>query len=1120
MIVALILIAVMPTFAERVPSETAQKVATTFLNNNGAKAAQLTDLSKEAGFTNLYIFNGNPGFVVMAADDCVQPILGYSLTGKFIAENMPTNISGWLQGYNDEIQYAIDNKLKASAETIQLWKDLTEGNAKAAKATIVVDALIQTTWDQDPGYNDLCPYDNNANELTVTGCVATAMAQIMRYWEYPSHGVGSHSYTPSTHPEYGTQSVNFAQQTYNWADMSLYSPNAEIAKLMYHCGVAVDMDYDIGSTGGSGAFNTAIAPALTNYFNYKSTASLKNQSSYTTNNWNNLLKTELDAGRPVQYGGSGSGGGHAFVCDGYDSSNNYHFNWGWSGNNDGFYSLTNLNPGSGGSGGGSYNFTQNQSAIIGIQPKDCTTTSPTNFSVTKDGRNAIMSWTAVSNASAYSIYRNGNIIANTTSTTYTDSNLSYGTYTYYVKSVDSNGAKSSPTSTITVAIEPIPSQLTVTKQNNNAVLSWTEPEWSAPQTDDEVLTYSYGNTIYSFGSGGTTQLYYGHKYPSSMINTNKVLYKVSFYPTMAGAFSLHVYTASAGNSKPQTQVYTQDITVSGTGWNDIVLNTPLQLDASKDLWVFIYDPEGKDYPMGAGSYEGTDSNGNYVSTSTPTSSVSVQNVVMLINTYITDGAFSYNLYDGTTTVASNISSTTYTVNNVTNNTSHRYTLKTNFNGGLTEASNMVGLTLGDASLASLTMAANDKMTVTEGSKLTVNGTLSDVNADNLILENGAQLVNNSTGVKATVKKNITAYSQDGGWYLIASPMTESLTASNVAGLLTNNFDLYTFDQSEQLEWRNYEAQSFTINNKTGYLYANSGNPTLSFEGTLAASTSATPLVYDANVYFKGFNLIGNPYPCNTYVDRSFYVLDEDGANFTLGSNPIPPCGAILVQAQDTGESITFSKTASKNSPSIAISVAEANKRGSALVDQAKVSFDENDQLKKYTLKEQGGKLYIPQNGEDFAVAYSDGENEMPVNFKAVKNGLYTISIETESIALDYLHLIDNMTGSDIDLLTTHSYTFEAKTSDYATRFKLMFDNNGSSTDSEAFAFISDGNIIITDGPTGSGTCATLQIVDMMGRVVVEGDAINRVSTSGMTSGVYVLRLIDGEKVRTQKIVIE
>jgi hypothetical protein len=1113
LIVALVLMVAMPTFAERVTSETAQKVATTFLNNNGAKAAQLTDLSKEAGFKNLYIFNGNPGFVVMAADDCVQPILGYSLTGKFVAENMPTNVSGWLQGYNDEIQYAIDNKLKATSETTKLWKELIDGNSKAAKATVIVDALIQTTWDQDPGYNDLCPYDYNANELTVTGCVATAMAQIMRYWEYPSHGVGSNSYTPSTHPEYGVQSVNFAQATYDWTAMPLHSSSAEIAKLMYHCGVSVNMDYNIAANGGSSAYNTALVPALKNYFNYKTTATLQ-WKDYYSGNWTDMLKTELNAGRPIEYNGSGSGGGHAFVCDGYDNSNYFHFNWGWSGANDGFYSLTNLVPGSGGSGGGSYSFTNNQSAVIGIQPKDCTASAPTNFSVTKDGRNATLTWNAANNAVSYYIYRNDLLIANTSNTTYTDSNLAYGTYAYYVKSVDSNGAKSSPTSTITIAIEPVPSQLTVTKQNNNAILNWTEPEWCVPSVDNEVLTYSYGNTIYSFGSGGTMQLYYGHKYPASMINTNKVLYKVSFYPTMTGAFSLHVYTANAGNSKPQTQVYTQDITVSGTGWNDIVLNTPLQLDASKDLWVFIYDPEGKTYPMGAGSYEGTDSNGNYISTSTPTSSVSVQQVVMLINTYITDGAFTYNLYDGTTTVASNISSTTYTVNNITNNTAHRYTLKTNFNGGLTEASNMAGLTLGTASLTSLTMAANDKMTVTENSALTVSGTLSDVNADNLILENGAQLINGSTGVQATVKKNINGYIGEGGWYLLASPIAESFTPTVDNGLLANNYDLYTFDQSEELEWRNIEAGSFnTIDNKTGYLYANSGNPTLSLAGTLVANTTATTLAYDNNAEFKGFNLIGNPYPCNTYVDRSFYVLNTDGSDFTLGSNPIPPCSAILVQAQGTGESVTFSKTASKNEPNITLAVTKTNTRDNAIVDQARVSFNEKDQLTKYTLNGQNSKLYIPQDGQDFAVAYANEESEMPINFKAAKNGTYTINIATESLELGYLHLIDNLTGNDVDLLATPSYTFEAKTTDYATRFRLVF--NAATTSTGTFAFVSDGNIIINNEGE-----ATLQIVDVMGRIIVCSDGMHTISTNEMAPGVYVLRLINGENVITQKIVIE
>ena len=1108
LLLALVLMVAMPTFAERVTSETARKVASTFLNNNGTKSVQLTDLSKEAGFPNLYIFNAAQGFVVMAADDCVQPILGYSLTGRFVAENMPTNVSGWLQGYNDEIQYAIDNKLKATTETAKLWKDLIDGNSKAGKATVVVDALIQTTWDQDPGYNDLCPYDNNAGQLTVTGCAATAMAQIMRYWEYPSHGVGSNSYTPSTHPEYGVQSVNFAQATYDWTAMPLHSSSAEIAKLMYHCGVSVNMDYNIGANGGSSAYNTALVPAFKNYFNYKDTATLQ-WKNYYSGNWTDMLKTELNAGRPIEYNGSGSGGGHAFVCDGYDNSNYFHFNWGWSGSNDGFYSLTNLVPGSGGSGGGSYSFTNNQSAVVGIQPKDCTTSTPTNFNVTTEGRNAILTWNAVSNAASYSIYRDGLLIANTTNTNYTDSNLSYGTYAYYIKSRDTNGAASSPTSTITVAIEPVPTNLTVTQNGNGAILNWTEPEWVAPQTDNEVLTYGDGSIAYRCMNTGVPY-YIGHKYPTSLLATNKVLYKVS------GEYTLYVYTCNAGSDNLTVPIAEQSINTTLSGWVDIEMTTPLPIDETKDLWVFIYDPDGKYYPFAMGAYTGE--NGGYFSYEPYNPSTAMGNYsgyTFLIRTYITDGSFFYNLYDNNTSIASNISGTSRTLSSITNNTAHQYTLKTIFNNSVTTASNMAGLTVGNASLNSLTMAANDKMTVTEGSKLTVSGTLSDVNADNLILENGAQLVNSSTGVQATVKKNITAYTQNGGWNLLASPIV-SVTPTANNGLLANNYDLYTFNQSEELEWRNYEAQSFTINNKIGYLYANSGNPTLSLAGTLVANTDATTLDYDNNAAFKGFNLIGNPYPCNTYVDRSFYVLDGNGSEFTLGNNPIPPCSAILVQAQGTGESITFNKNASKNEPNIAIAVTKANTRDNAIIDQARVSFNEKDQLMKYTLSDQNGKLYIPQNGQDFAVAYANGENEMPINFKAAKNGTYTINIETEGLDLDYLHLIDNMTGANIDLLATPSYNFEANSTDYASRFRLVFNDNttdGSSTGSVAFAYISDGNIVVN----GEGV---MQIVDMMGRVVVEGAAMNRVSTSEMTPGVYVLRLINGEKVQTQKIAIE
>ncbi|MBR7022782.1 MAG: C10 family peptidase [Bacteroidales bacterium] len=276
-VLALMLAMSLPMMAERVTPETARKVASTFLTNNGAKSAQLTDLSKAAGFANLYIFTADPGFVVMASDDCVQPILGYSLTGQFVAENMPENITSWLQGYNDEIQFAIESKAKPSAETAKLWKDLIDGDSKAAKATTVVDNLLSTTWDQIHPYNALCPRDPSTNQLTVTGCMATAMAQIMKYWDYPVRGKSENFYST---PKYGTLYVNFGESEYDWANIPSFLTNAStqeqieaVATLMYHCGVAVNMQYDIASNGGSLANSTALDYAYPSYFNYSSSVS-------------------------------------------------------------------------------------------------------------------------------------------------------------------------------------------------------------------------------------------------------------------------------------------------------------------------------------------------------------------------------------------------------------------------------------------------------------------------------------------------------------------------------------------------------------------------------------------------------------------------------------------------------------------------------------------------------------------------------------------------------------------------------------------------------------------------------------------------------------------------------
>ena len=1129
MIVALVLMVAMPMMAERVSPETAQKVAQTFLNNNGAKAAQLTDLSKIAGFPNLYIFTAEPGFVVMAADDCVQPILGYSLTGKFQTENMPTNVRGWLDGYNDEIQYAIDNKMKATAETSKLWKDLSEGNSKAAKATIVVDALVQTQWDQDPLYNNFCPYISG--EQTVTGCAATAMAQIMKYWEYPTHGNGSHSYNWNGQ----TLSANFETTTYDWVNMplSLNGSSSQtqinaVATLMYHCGVALNMQYGLAVTGGSSAIPNNIPSALINYFNYKSSITIKAKSSYSDSQWLNLLKTELDESRPIQYNGWGANnsGGHSFVCDGYDSSNYFHFNWGWSGRNDGFYSLSYLVPGSGGSGGGGYDFTYNQLAIFGIQPQDCNAATPTNFNVTAEGRNAFLSWDETDNAVSYFIYRNGLLVASTTETSFTDSNLAYGTYAYYLKSRDNNGAASSPTTTITVAIEPVPTNLTVTKNGNGAILNWTEPEWCTPQTDDEVLTYGDGSFTGRFGSGsaGSMYIYFGHRYPSSMLETNKVIYKVSFYATDTGAFTLFVYTANAGNSKPQTQIYTQAVTVSATGWNDIIIDTPIQLDATKDLWVFIYDPEAKAYPMGINSTVITD--GNYCSwnPNNPTTSLYPQNVLFLIRTCITDGSFFYNLYDNNTSIATNLSGTNHMLSSIANNTAHQYTLKTNFNGGLTEASNMAGLTLGSASLSSLQMASNDQMTITENSKLTVSGTMSNDNAANLIIENGAQLVHNSEGVKATVKKNIEAYTaDDNGWYFIASPVTENITPSEENGLLSGTYDLYYYDEPTHY-WMNHKPgnnhSGFDLTHKQGYLYANNAETTLQFEGTLAPSNSnviVSGLSHSAET-LNGFNLVGNPFACNATVDKDCYVISGKQVILATNTPTLAPCEGVMVKANSDQFAVTFTKASGAKSNGKGKSLDLVVTQGKANIDRARVRFGEGIGMEKYALDgDKGSKIALWQEGQDFAVAYTNGQDEMPINIKANSDGIYTLNIEANQLELDYLHLIDNLTGNDVDLLATPSYTFEATTSDYASRFRLLFaPAEETIAVSDNFGFFANGHLhIFNQGE------ASLQLIDMTGHILLAETFQGSLDKAiDLVSGVYVVRLVSEKDTRSMKIVVD
>ena len=422
-----------------------------------------------------------------------------------------------------------------------------------------------------------------------------------------------------------------------------------------------------------------------------------------------------------------------------------------------------------------------------------------------------------------------------------------------------------------------------------------------------------------------------------------------------------------------------------------------------------------------------------------------------------------------------------------------------------------------------TLEVSHPIVIENGSKLTVSGTMTNTNAQDLIIENGGQLAFNSGTVNATVKKEITGYGTgNGNWYLVASPISEATPAA--VGMIDEtaaNYDLYIFDQScQNAEWRNYkvEGQAFNIENQNGYLYAHKDGTTLTFCGNLIASANAKSLAYDGNATFKGFNLIGNPYTCNATIDnnRLFYRMNGTGTEIILGETnaTIAPCEGVFVQAQGGSESVSFSKATSRGGQQREM-LSMTLSQGSNTIDRAIIQFGKGETLDKFMLDQSNTILFIPQNDKEFAaVATQATAGEMPVSFKASKNGKYTISVKTANMEATYLHLIDNLTGEDTDLLACPTYSFNANTSDYASRFKLVFSvkDTEPAEVTDTFAFISNGEIIISNEGR-----ATLQLIDMMGRIIrnqqIEGEA--RISTQGLTAGVYVLTL-NG---MTQKIVV-
>ena len=423
----------------------------------------------------------------------------------------------------------------------------------------------------------------------------------------------------------------------------------------------------------------------------------------------------------------------------------------------------------------------------------------------------------------------------------------------------------------------------------------------------------------------------------------------------------------------------------------------------------------------------------------------------------------------------------------------------------------------------------------------------------ITIEDGGQLKQNSASLRVTMEKEIAAVGEDNwtsdnnsGYYFIASPFNgrtlyqASGSFSHVDNMLTGEYDLYAFDATADLEWINYKSnpthiafQGETTSSGSGltgllygegYLYASKEGTTIEFEGTAGKSNNYSETkdyTFASESYdFNGWALVGNFFTCNAYInyvdangdalEANFYTMDPvNGYTLSASNVSLAPCTGALINYSATGK-VQYSTEAPAGNKTgmINMTLSCANKN----VDQARVRFGHGYNMQHKSFRN-NSKVYMPVDGQDYAVVYTEGNNgEMPVSFKAEENGTYTLSFNTENVELGYLHLIDNMNGNEVDLLSTPSYTFEASTTDYASRFRLVF-ATGNADDN--FAFYSNGSFVINNEGN-----ATLQVIDVNGRIL-KSESINGCTNIDMNTaaGVYMLRLVNGDNVKVQKVVV-
>ena len=556
--------------AKPVDANKARQVASAFLNRvnaNEGKPFALTDITSQTPYTEFYVFTlGETGFILVSADDVAIPILGYSTTSRFVTKDMPENVAAWYEDYEREIR-TLKEVLGSDNEPAPGW-EIMENPTDLPRIDYAVTPLITTTWNQGNPYNLQCP--TVGVNRAPTGCVATATAQLMKFWNHPATGHGSHSYN---HSSAGTLSANFGATTYDWSNMpnSLTASSSNIQKtavatLMYHIGVAVQMNYGSNSSGATtlnypGRFSTSAQTALMKYFKYKSSMTSIRLENYTSDQWRALLRAELDASRPVLYSGRNTDGGHAFICDGYNNSNQFHFNWGWGGSHDGNFAIGSLNPGVGGIGGnasGTYNM--DNAALIGVEPHSGTFGVGGTVSVSTTGCGGC----SVSGAGTYNF---GDTVTL----------LPAATECYRFAQWE-NGCNVGPR-----IFTPNGGDYNFTAQFE--------------RLDGDTLSYCGNQSQASAYRTSSSGSYWGIRLPASLLYNGTELQAVQLYVAEAGAHTFNAYTSDPTTSTPAATATDSFATSQVDSWQTITLATPLTLNGTQDLWLtFEYSADPNAFP--------------------------------------------------------------------------------------------------------------------------------------------------------------------------------------------------------------------------------------------------------------------------------------------------------------------------------------------------------------------------------------------------------------------------------------------------------------------------------------------------------------------------------------------